>query len=456
MPFKTSDFLRAAGGIPRGPLPESFSGAAIDSRKVKPGNLYVALKGEKADGRDFAAHAVVNGAALVLAEGEPPQAPGAAPLPWVSVENARRAFSCAARAWRISLKARVAGVTGSSGKTTTKEFLAALLRTCGKTAATEGNHNNDLGLPLSILNAPGDALFGVFECGTNHHGEIAALADVLRPDCAIVSSIGEAHIENFGSLDGTAREKGALFAAVPECGFNAISRENARFDILKSMSKARLVETSCANPTAPFYARTENAVTGSFTVFENGKAAARFETGIPGEYNISNALLAYAAARNLGAEPEACANALRGFSLPGRRWHRTEKDGVLWIDDAYNANPSSMKAALGNFALWPCKGRRIAVLGDMFELGKESLPLHRAVARFAAGLGLDIVVATGDAMSAAFAPEYHAAAPRSIVVSVPDTDSAHALLESILRPGDTVLLKGSRGMEMENVMEVRE
>lgn len=453
MSVSTADFLSWTGGTAHGAVADSFEGATIDSRTAKPGCLYAALKGEKADGHDFAYKACAAGAAFSLVERTPPPGPDGKTPPHVIVKDVRRALADAARAYRLSLKWRVAGVTGSAGKTSTKELLAAFLRSAGKTASTPGNLNNDLGLPLSILNAPQDCSFGVFECGSNHPGEIAALADILRPDCAVVSSVGNAHIEHFKSLDGTAREKGSLFAAVPPSGFNVVSRENVRFGILKEMSKARLVETSLKDASAPFYARIVDSSSGRFEAVEADGTATILETGLPGDYNISNALLAFAAARTLGVPAAQCAAALDGFALPGRRWRTVERDGVTWIDDAYNANPDSMKAALGNFARIPCRGRRIAVLGDMFELGPRSAALHAETGNFAATLGLDIVVATGEKMSTAFAPAYHIAAPESMIISVPGVSSAAALMPGILKPGDCVLLKGSRGMAMEHIYE---
>ena len=453
MPVSIEELLEWTGGEPHGAPPDSFEGAAIDSRKTAPGSLYAALQGDHAHGREFAAQAIAAGAALVMTDGDPVYAPDGTPLPCVTVRDSRRALADAARGYRKTLRAAVAGVTGSAGKTSTKEFLAAFLRSAGKTSATEGNFNNDLGLPLSILNAARDSAFCVFECGSNHPGEIAALAGILQPDCAAISSIGEAHIEHFGSLDGTAREKGALFEAVPESGFCVLSRENLRFGALKAMSKARVVEVSMRDASAPFHTVSADPAAGRFTVAGPDGETTALDIGVPGEYNISNALIAFAAARTLGADADACAKALEGFSLPGRRWRKTVRDGVTWIDDAYNANPASMQAALRNFAKWPCKGRRIAVLGDMFELGPRAGELHAATARAAAECGIDIVVAAGGLMESAFAPAYHAAAPGATIVTVADAATARALMPAILREGDTVLLKGSRGMKMEQVYE---
>ena len=202
--------------------PKRWNGATFDSRLVKPGMLYVALKGEHADGRDFIPQALEKGAAGVI--------------------EGREALAKAAREYRRTLKAKVVGVTGSAGKTTVKELTARFLSTVGKTYCTQGNYNNDIGLPVTILNCPEDADFLVVEMGTNHPGEIKYLVDIAEPDSGVISSIGTAHIEFFKTQDGIAEEKGELFRRVKD--FAAVSRENARFGMLKAMCPVRVVETS--------------------------------------------------------------------------------------------------------------------------------------------------------------------------------------------------------------------
>ena len=375
-----------------------FTGATFDSRLVKPGMLFVALKGEKCDGREFIPQALEKGAAGVI-EG---------------YEELNRA----AREYRRSLKATVVGITGSAGKTTTKELVKAFLSTIGKVHATEGNYNNHIGVPITILNCPEDADFLVLEMGTNHPGEIAGLCDTAQPDCGLVTNVGTAHIEFFGTKDGIAREKGVLLARAAR--FGVVSRENARLDILRSMAKGELIE---ADPRLEWMARA-------------------LEDILPGEHNLSNACLAFALAERLGATRGKCIAALDGFSLPGARWRKIEKDGVTYIDDTYNANPDAMIAALDTFAKMPCDGKRVAVLGDMFELGERSAELHRKVFAHAMSLGIPLVIGVGEASSKCLC------------------HLAYKTLEPLKKKfrldvsaGDIVLLKASHAMKLGSLLD---
>ena len=314
-------------------MPE-FCGATLDSRLVKPGMLFVAVKGERVDGHDFIPQARAAGAAGIV--------------------DGREELARVAAEYRRTLKAKVIGITGSAGKTTTKELVAAFLRAGGfRVHATEGNFNNDLGLPLTILNCPPDAEFLVVEMGTNHPGEIAYLVDIARPDAGVISS-----------------EKGTLFARLPPDGFAVVGVNNDRYERLRAMSAARVV---AVDPSDEVGARLASAL------------APR----LPGAHNVSNARLAAACAGEFGVPLDRCVAALEDFALPGDRWRVTERDGVTYVNDCYNANPTSMIAALETFAAMPCAGRRVAVLGDMFELGAQSGELHARVLARAAELPLD-------------------------------------------------------------------
>ena len=338
-----------------------FAGATLDSRLVKPGMLFVAVKGEKVDGHAFIDQARAKGA--------------------VGIVDGREELARVARAYRRTLKATVIGVTGSAGKTTTKELVAAFLRAGGlKVHATAGNFNNDLGLPLTILNCPPDADILVVEMGTNHPGEIRHLVGIAEPDVGIISSIGTAHIEFFGTQDGIADEKGTLLAHLSGSpahpSFAVLARENARYDRLAALCRVPLVTVSLADPAA----------------------------------------------------------ALADFTLPGGRWRVVARGGVTYIDDTYNANPTSMVAALETFAALPVTGRRLAVLGDMFELGDRSAAFHAQVKARAKELPLDEVIFVG--------AQFGGLA----------RDAAKDALAAFVRPGDTVLLKASHSMHLDELL----
>ena len=390
-------------------IPYEYSGVVFDSRKVSPGCLFAALPGATVDGHAFVRQAFEKGAKGILVRKDRAHefaGPEAAAL--IPVDDVKESLAETARAYRQTLKAKVVGITGSAGKTTVKEFTAAFLRAKGKTHATAGNYNNDLGLPITVLECPPDAEFLVLEMGTNHPGEISHLVEIARPDAGIISSIGTAHIEFFKTQDGIAEEKGALFRALPEHGIAVLGENNDRFAMLKGMCRCRTVVSGATAP---------------------------FECPLVGEYNRWNMSLAWSLAKELGVSEAEALGALDGFVLPGDRWRTSERDGVSFISDCYNANPTSMIAALETFAAEPCRGRRIAVLGDMFELGEASARLHAEVKSKALALGLDKVIFVGENFG-----------------GVP-FEEAKSELFSCVRPGDSVLLKASHGMALGRMIE---
>ena len=365
----------------------------FDSREVSPGMGFVALKGEKSDGHDFIPQATAAGAVEIIDGLE---------------ELQRRANE-----YRRTLKAKVIGVTGSAGKTTTKELLRAFLSAAGKTYATEGNFNNHIGLPLTILNCPADADFLVVEMGTNHPGEIKALCDIAEPDAGLITNVGTAHLEFFKTQDGIAAEKGVLGASAKE--FFVIGSDNVRLEALTAMCRGEAVVAD----TAQEWMR--EALAGV----------------LPGAHNVANACIAYAVAARFGVTRERAVAALRDFALPGARWRKVEKWGATFIDDTYNANPDSMIAALDAFVATPCDGRRIAVLGDMFELGADSALLHRKVFDHAMALGIPLVIGVGEQSSHCLchlAYKELAALKKKFRVDV--------------SAGDLVLLKASHSMKL--------
>lgn len=370
-----------------------FAGATFDSRQVKPGMLFVALKGEKSDGHDFIPQALERGAAGIV--------DGYEELDRVASE------------YRRSLKAKVIGITGSAGKTTTKELVKTFLSTLGKVHATEGNFNNHIGLPITILNCPEDADFLVVEMGTNHPGEIAHLCDIADIDCAVITNVGTAHIEFFGDQDAIAREKGVVLERAKE--FGVVSRDDDRIGVLRGLAKCELVEVD---------ARQE-------------WLAEALDGILPGDHNISNASLAFALAERFGAERGKCAAALKGFELPGARWRISEKWGVKFIDDTYNANPDSMIAALNAFAKMPCDGKRVAVLGDMFELGEKSQELHKKVFDHAMALKIPLVIGVGEMSSNCLCHLVYK-----------ELKTLKKKFRVDVSAGDLVLLKASHGMHL--------
>ena len=360
----------------------------FDSREIKPGDGFVALKGEKVDGRDYIDAAKAVGA--------------------VDIIEGLEELQLRAREYRRTLKAKVIGVTGSAGKTTTKEFLKAFLDCPG----TEGNFNNHIGLPMTILNCPAEAEFLVVEMGTNHPGEIAALCEIAEPDVGVISSIGTAHLEFFGTQEGIAKEKGTLFARTK--AFNAAPAAVNQLEILKSLSTVPLHLSDMTGLVCP----------------------------LPGEHNRSNMVVAYEVARRLGVSEETCRERLGNFRLPGARWHKFEKWGATFINDTYNANPDSMIAALDAFAAEPCDGKRIAVLGDMFELGENALELHQKVFAHAMELKIPLVIGVGEMSSKCLCHLVYK-----------ELKTLKKKFRVDVSAGDLVLLKASHSMKLGELVE---
>lgn len=365
----------------------NFNGATFDSRLVKPGMLFVALKGENRDGREFIDDALAAGAAGIV--------------------DGYEELDAVANAYRRSLSATVVAVTGSSGKTTTKELLKAFLSKAGKTHATQGNYNNRIGVPLTVLNCPRDAAFLVLEMGTNHPGEIAALCDVAEPDIGVVTNVGSAHLEHFVTREGIAAEKGEL---------------------LKRVKKGYSLATCAFLP---------GKVDGNPLWLKDALSPV-----LPGDHNLADAALAYAVAEDFGVSREEAVSALGSFCLPGSRWRRFTKDGVDYIDDTYNANPDSMIAALNAFAAMPCDGKKVAVLGDMFELGGESGRLHREVFNHAMKLAIPLVIGVGEESSRCLC---------HLAYKSPETLKRKFRFD--VSAGDLVLLKASHSMKLWTIVQ---
>ncbi len=451
--FSLADALAWTGAAPEGPLPSSFPGVYTDTREAPDGRLFVALRGERFDGHRFAADAVAAGAAGVLAAADAALPPG---LPALRVPDTAAALRALAAGYRAAVDPFVLGVTGSAGKTTTKEISAHLLGALGPTVRTRGNWNNDLGLPKSILAMPPGTRYAVLEAGTNHPGELAPLAALMRPDAAIVTNVGPVHVGNFGTEAAIAREKGELPRAVPAEGFVVLDAALPHFDELRDGVAARVVTTSSdaeRAPDADFVARNVDLADGSFDLFDRADGSTRrLATGLPGRHQIADALLAVAAARQLGVGWDEIAARLRTVPRVSLRWEESDRVGAHWINDAYNANPAAMESALEAFARVLPGARHVAVLGDMGELGDAAEALHRRVGRAAAARGVDVLVAVGP-LSEALADEARIAGlPATDIHLAPDALAARDLLARLVVPGDAVLVKASRSMGLERAL----
>ncbi|MGZ6143311.1 MAG: UDP-N-acetylmuramoyl-tripeptide--D-alanyl-D-alanine ligase, partial [Myxococcales bacterium] len=374
-----------------------FEGVFTDTRKPLAKGLFVALKGENFDGSDFIAQAVQGGATGVLvgreAAGKVP--PGVAAL---TVADTGRALGALAAAWRRRLPdLRVVCITGSTGKTSTKELIAEVLAAAGPTLKTEGNLNNEIGVPLTLLRLGPEHRYAAIECGMNHLGEIARLGSWADPDVGVVTNVGPVHLEGCGSLDGVAHAKGELFHALRETAVAVANADDARVLAQARLSRRKLISFGASYGSDVRLLSAHHAGLGLKVELEFAGARRAVELKLIGAHNGNNAAAAAAVGIALGIEPDAILHGLARAATPGRRMRPARMpNGALLIDDCYNANPASTKAALLTLThLVQGKGRAIAILGDMLELGHTELDLHRDVGRFAAGAGLSLLVCFG-------------------------------------------------------------
>jgi UDP-N-acetylmuramoyl-tripeptide--D-alanyl-D-alanine ligase len=422
---------------------------STDSRTLKRGELFVALRGENFDGHQFIETAARTGALGAIADfgwdGEVPRN-----FAVLRVEDTLRAYQKLAANYRQSLPIKVLAITGSNGKTSTKDFVASVLGRRFQVTKTEGNFNNHVGLPRTILEATSQHEIGVWEIGMNHPGEIAALAKIAVPDAAIITNIGIAHIEFMGSRDAIAYEKGALVEAVSLEGTVILNADDPFSETIAARTRAKVVLAGIKQGAVRATEVRQTSDGCEFTILE-GAHRCRAQLPVPGLHMVQNALLAVAAGRTFGLSIEECAAGLTSAPLTRARLQIKEIGGVQFIDDSYNANPDSMKAALRTLVELDAEGKRIAVLGEMRELGDESERGHREVGEAAAEFGVDQVIAIGDQGAMIAHAAKHAGLRKSVAVS--STTEAAELLADVAAPGDLVLIKGSRAAETERVID---
>lgn len=426
-----------------------FSRVVTDSRTVAAGDLFVALRGERFDGHDFVPHALGAGAAAAMIAADARDKLSGLAAPLLVVPDTRRALGDLAAHWRGKFRIPLVGLTGSNGKTTVKEMLACILRQAAgaeeAVLATEGNLNNDIGLPLMLLRLRTGHRYAVIEMGMNHPGEIAYLTRLARPDVAIVTNVGRAHMEFLGSREGIARAKGEIFEGL---GSGAVAVINADDEFApmfrRTVEGHRVIDFGLERParvSAQYRLTPENA----FLTMGLPEGEVDVQLRVPGLHNVQNALAAAAAATALSIAPEVIASGLARFAgVKGRLQRKAGLNGSSLIDDTYNANPESVNAALAVLAA--AAGRRIFVLGDMGELGPESHKFHAEIGEQARSSGIETLLALGEA-------SLHAVrgfGPGAMHFERIEDLLAH--LENLLAPGVTVLVKGSRFMQMERVV----
>ena len=463
--WSRADVLAATGGEALGEtLGEDWqaTGVSIDSRSLAAGDLFVALPGPRYDGHDFVAQALTAGAAAALCQRRPDNLPPQSRL--VIVPDSLAGLAALGRFARTRSEATCIAVTGSVGKTSTKEMLRHVLAAQAPAFASAASHNNHWGVPLTLARLPHEARYAVFEIGMNHPGEIRPLTRLVRPLVALVTTIAPAHVEYFPEgLAGIADAKAEIFEGLPPGGHAVINADAPMADRLierAQAQRARIVTFGRSERATLRLVDCSLHATSSAVKARLGRETLDYCLSLPGEHMVMNSLGVLAAVRAAGADPVRAATAMAGLkSLKGRGLRQrlelppgTHAGGAFdLIDDSYNANPTSMRAAFAVLAganLGP-GGRRIAVLGDMLELGTEAASLHHGLAQPLIAGNIDLVFCCGPAMRAL----YDALPTGRRGLWAPDSQSLAGLVAERLRPGDVVLVKGSLGSRMARVIE---
>ena len=437
-------------------------GLTWDSRQVKQGNIFLAMQGERVDGNDFIPQAVYAGAGAIICAKEPSDSILAladefvCPVIWIS--DVRRSLNNLAKYWRSCLNAIVIGVTGSTGKTSTKNYLASVLSQRFKVCATKGNHNNELGVPATILSADKDCEVLVVEMGMRGLLQIQKLCRFVQPTIGVVTNVGVSHMELLGSRENIACAKSELISSLPPAGVAFVNADN-------DMTDTMLEHANISNHSIEVkrFGLSENADIRAINVKSDDNACIEFDLKLsdsqthvhlsqPGKHNVENALAAAAVAEFLGVTGSQIAKGLSDVKPTEMRMEMHESSsGFKLINDAYNANPDSMKASLDVLKELTCEGKRFAVLGDMGELGNDECLMHEELGAYAAASGLDGLICVGKLARSIACGARNANMADDLIETFDTTDEASKYLKGILKKGDIVLLKASRFMGFEAI-----
>jgi UDP-N-acetylmuramoyl-tripeptide--D-alanyl-D-alanine ligase len=459
MSWTANEILLATGGkLLRSHRKDVFGEVVTDSSQAKEGSVFVALKGERVDGHRFVAEAVRRGARCVVVQRKPGRAVKDAAV--IQVPDTLKALGNLAHYRRKQFAPKVVAITGSNGKTTTKEMLAAILEEGvmngrplrGKVLKTEGNFNNLVGLPLTLLRLSREHRVAVVELGTNHPGEIRRLAAIADPDLGIITTVAPAHLEGLTSVAGVAREKGALYHNIPAGGAIAVNLDDPWVRRLGERFPGRKI-TYGKRGTVRAQSCRSLGFEGTRFILRVGRAHCSVRLRYPGAHNVANAAGAAALAHNLGISLTAIRRGLERARPLGMRMRIEEWRGIGIINDAYNANPASMEAAVKTLAELKSGGAKIAVLGDMFELGEQSPRQHLKIGRRIAHYNISALYLLGAEAERVRRGALRAGMPAERIFVGKDHRDLVRRLKARLRRGDWLLVKGSRGMGMEKILE---
>ncbi len=445
-----ANIAAACGGTYHGSeedLYREVKNITTDSREAEAGSLFVAIKGERADGHDFADSVYEKGALCVLSERELPNAKGA----YIQTASTLQAVKEIAEFYRRQLKVKVVGITGSVGKTSTKEMIASVLGEKFRVLKTLGNFNNELGLPLTIFRLREEDEIAVLEMGISDFGEMHRLSKVARPDVCVMTNIGQCHLEFLHDRDGVLRAKSEIFDFMAEDGRVILNGDDDKLRTIQEVKGKEPVFFGIESK-ASVYADEIHpmGLRGIACQIHTPVGAFSVQIPIPGYHMVLNALAGTAVGLLLGMKPEEIKNGIEKLQSLKGRFHMTEHKGMLIIDDCYNASPVAMKGSLD--ILKDADGRKVAILGDMFELGEEEIELHKSIGRHAAGNHIDLLICVGERSrymaEAAFEEE-----GCGEILQIPTLEALLETLPSLVEPGDNILVKASHGMHFEKVVD---
>ena len=425
----------------------TFSGVSTDSRTVKQGNLFVALRGENFDGNAFVKQAFAGGAICAIVDERADDEPFRE-KPHVIVRDTTRAFGELARFHRRKHSIPIIAVAGSNGKTTSKEMISSVLRTRYSVLSTRGNLNNQVGVPQTLFRLKPHHEIGVIEIGTNHAGEIESLCNILEPTHGIITNIGREHLEFFQDLDGVAKAEGELFDALGKSGTGFVNVDDPRIVAeAKRLKRKKSYGFSKRPRVKGTFLALDDRGCAQFSVKEKGKQAFRVELTMPGKHAAQNALAAAAIGLSFGVSRQKIQGALKKFTAVGKRMEVVRAGGVTVLNDTYNANPDSVLSALETLASMRCSGRKIVILADMLELGTASQSEHEQIGRAIGRMGFEFLLTFGT--MAKFINKF---AEVNLKLHYDQKNVLSEYAAELASPGDLVLVKGSRGMRMEDVV----
>lgn len=426
---------------------EEITSITTDSRKAEPGCLFVAIKGERVDGHDFAAGVMEQGALCVLAEHELPDFTGC----YIQVESTLAAVREIAEFYRKGLDIKVVGITGSVGKTSTKEMIASVLSEKYKVLKTLGNFNNELGLPLTVFRLTEEDEVAVLEMGISNFGEMHRLSKIARPDICVMTNIGQCHLETLHDRDGILQAKSEIFDFLKEDGEIVLNGDDDKLSAIQEIKGIKPVFFGLESGRSIYADEiTPKGLKGISCRIHTPKGEFEVMIPIPGVHMVRNALAATAVGLLMGLSLEEIKSGIEKSESLSGRFHIIEKGSLTIIDDCYNASPVAMKASLD--ILKDAEGRKVAVLGDMFELGEDAAALHASVGAHAAGNAIDLLICVGENCRHMAKAAFETGGCGE-VLQVPTLDSILATLPELICPGDTILVKASHAMHFEKVVE---